>query len=98
MRMFTGTPCVQNSPTVHGSVAIGDVAANTTALKTVACPGALPGDFCVATPRAAVEAGMIMGQAYCIAANVVTVPFMNTTAAPLPAAALGFDVICLPSE
>jgi len=96
--MFNGQPCPQNPVATPGTVAINAVAANTTVLDTVACPGARVGDFVVVRPNGVPELGMMFGAARVSAANVVEVPIMNTTAAALPAAAQTYDVMCLPSS
>lgn len=96
MRMFNGHPCAQTKGGA-GNIAIGAVAANTSAVVTVACPGSHVGDFVVFKPAAALEAGYGSCGAYCAVAGTVSVTLLNTTAGPLPAAAQKFDVICLPS-
>ncbi len=98
MRLFNGRPCVENPPAVPGNLPQNGCAANTTAIDTVACPGAAVGDFIGVRPAAAMEAGLGIVGAYCAAANVVSVVFMNTTAGALPAGAAGQDyhVQCYP--
>jgi len=98
MRVHGGFPVPQSPVATPGTVAIGAVAANTTATDTVAVAGARVGDFVVVRPNAALEAGLGIVGAYCAAANVVTIVLMNTTAGPLPAAAFTYDVMVLPTS
>lgn len=96
MRMFNGQPVPQTAANA-GVIAIGAVGANTTAILTVACPGARVGDFVVVKPAAALEAGYSLTCGYCAVAGTVSVVAMNTTAGALPAAAQAFGVMCLPT-
>jgi hypothetical protein len=60
------------------------VAANTTAAQNVTVPGVIPGqDFCFDITKPTEQAGLAIGSTRVSAANVVTVVFVNDTAAPI---------------
>jgi len=89
------------NPSGNGTSANPPVAIAAGASEAIACavPGAILADNpnVVATPRTALDAGLVLGYARVTANNVVTVFLFNGTAAPItPAAAITFDVQCQP--
>ena len=71
---------------INATVDLGSVAANTSEEETATVPGVITGDV-VFVSDSALSAGQVVAKARVSAANTVTLQVINTTAAPIDAAA-----------
>jgi hypothetical protein len=84
---------------VKGSVSVdpASIAANAMAVVDVAVVGAAVGDVVVMIPPADLTAGLLNGAAYVSAADQISVPIANMTAAPIDEAAADWSYIIIKS-
>lgn len=81
-----------------GSVDFGNMAAGAEDTQTMAVPGAAIGDGVTVNPRAALEQGIVIKQAFVSAANTVSMIALNTTAGAVNPAAVVCDVYVTKQE
>lgn len=67
------------APVGEFTAAPGTVNANSAKLVSVTVAGAKPEQLFTANVGAALEAGLALGQPYCVAAGTVVIPFINPT-------------------
>lgn len=69
------------------------VAANTAATETAAVPEARVGDFVAASPRVALDAGLILTHAWVATDGTITIELQNVTAAAIDAVSAMWDYV-----
>lgn len=77
----------------ESTVTPGTVSAATVKLVTVTVPQLLPEHMVTAQPSAALAAGVAVGQAYCLTAGILTIPFLNTTGSDVAVSATAFKIV-----
>jgi hypothetical protein len=80
------------------SINPASVGANTSAEQSFTLPGVQIGDVILDTIKPSLTAGLSLGSARVSAANTVAITFVNSTAAPIDAAAETYTLVILRPE